>query len=74
MPEAVINGHTPPLLLRNDSPEAIKARVISDFEKAGATGGLVVTTAGSLAAGTGVGRMRWYMKLARDYCRYNLVV
>jgi uroporphyrinogen decarboxylase len=71
MPDAVINGHTPPLLLRNASPEAVQARLISDFEKAGATGGLIVTTAGSLAAGTGVGRMRWYMKLARDYCRYD---
>jgi uroporphyrinogen decarboxylase len=71
MPEAVINGHTPPLLLRNASPEAIKARVISDFEKAAATGGLIVTTAGSLAAGTGVGRMRWYMKLVQDHCRYS---
>jgi len=73
MPEAIINGQTPPLLLRNDSPEAIQARVISDFEKAGATGGLIVTTAGSLAAGTGVGRMRWYMKLVQDYCRYDRV-
>ena len=71
MPEAVINGHTPPLLLRNDGPQAIKARVISDFEKAAATGGLIVTTAGSLAAGTGVGRMRWYMKLVQDHCRYD---
>ncbi len=71
MPEAVINGQTPPLMLRNDAPETIRARVVSDFEKAGATGGLIVTTAGSLAAGTGVGRMRWYMKLVRDYCRYD---
>jgi uroporphyrinogen decarboxylase len=73
MPEAVINGQTPPLMLRNDSPKAIRARVISDFEKAGATGGLIVTTAGSLAAGTGVGRMRWYMKLVQDYCRYDQI-
>ncbi len=71
LPEAVINGQTPPLMLRNDTPEAIRRRVISDFEKAGATGGLIVTTAGSLAAGTGVGRMRWYMKLVRDCCRYD---
>jgi len=74
LPEAIINGHTPPLLLRNGSPEEIKARVISDFEKAGATGGLIVTTAGSLAAGTGVGRMRWYMQLVQDYCRYDRTV
>lgn len=72
MPEAVINGQTPPLLLRNGSPEAIQTRVISDFEKAGASGGLIVTTAGSVAAGTGVGRMRYHMKLTRDYCRYDV--
>ena len=71
MPQAVINGHTPPLLLRNGSPEEIQARVISDFQKAGASGGLIVTTAGSLAAGTGVGRMRWYMKLVQEHCRYD---
>ncbi len=74
MPGALINGQTPPLMLRNDGPEAIRARVISDFEKAGATGGLLVTTAGSLAAGTGVGRMRWYMKVVRDGCRYDHLV
>jgi len=71
LPNAVIRGHTPPLLLRNGSPDEIKERVISDFHKAGATGGMIVTTAGSLAAGTGVGRMRWHMKLVQDYCRYD---
>lgn len=71
MPEAIINGHTPPFLLRNGSPDEIKARVTADFQKAGATGGLIVTTAGSLAAGTGVGRMRWYMQLVQEHCRYN---
>ncbi len=71
LPGAVINGHTPPLLLRNGSPEEIRARVISDFEKAGPTGGLIVTTAGSLAAGTGVGRMRWLMHVVQECCRYD---
>lgn len=71
MPAAMINGQTPPLLLRNGSPEEIENRVISDFVKAGAGGGLTVTTAGSLAAGTGVGRMRWYMQVVERYCRYD---
>lgn len=71
MPEAYIRGHTPPFLLRNGSPEEIRQRVISDFRKAGATGGLGVTTAGSLAAGTGVGRMRWYMEVVQEECRYD---
>lgn len=71
MPDAYIHGHTPPFLLREGSPEAIRERVIDDFRKAGATGGLQVTTAGSTAAGTGVGRMRWHMKVVQDECRYD---
>ena len=71
MPDAIINGQTPPLLLRNGLPDEIEARVVSDFQKAGATGGLIVTTAGSLAAGTGVGRMRWFMQLVEKHCRYD---
>lgn len=71
MPNAYINGQMPPFLLRNESPEAIRDRVISDFQKAGATGGLNVTTAGSLAAGTGVGRMRWMMACVQETCRYS---
>jgi len=71
MPDAFIDGQMPPFLLRNGSPEEIKLRVREDFEKAGKTGGLNVTTAGSLAAGTGVGRMRWLMQAVQDYCRYD---
>jgi uroporphyrinogen decarboxylase len=71
MPDAVIHGHVPPFLLRNASPEAIQQRVIDDFSKAGANGGLKVTTAGSLAAGTGVGRMRWLMQVVERHCRYD---
>jgi uroporphyrinogen decarboxylase len=71
MPETMIYGHLPPLLLRNGSPEDIRQRVKDDFAKAGATGGLEVTTAGSLAAGTGVGRMRWLMKAVQEDCRYD---
>jgi len=71
MPDAYIQGHMPPFLLRNGSPDEIRQRVISDFHKAGATGGLQVTTAGSLAAGTGVGRMRWFMKVVQEECRYD---
>ena len=71
MPDAMINGHVPPFLLRNGSPEEIKDRILDDFQKAGATGGLTVTTAGSLAAGTGMGRMRWMMQVVEEYCRYD---
>jgi uroporphyrinogen decarboxylase len=71
MPAAMIYGHMPPLLLRNGSPGAIRERILDDFAKAGQTGGLTVNTAGSLAGGTGVGRMRWLMQLVQQYCRYN---
>ena len=71
MPEALIRGHIPPFLLRNGSPAAIKQRVLADFARAGQTGRLDVTTAGSLAAGTGIGRMRWLMQVVQDYCRYD---
>lgn len=71
MPAAMIDGHVPPFLLRNGSPDEIRARILDDFEKAGQTGGLTITTAGSLAAGTGVGRMRWMMQVVQDRCRYD---
>ena len=71
MPNAMIDGHLPPFLLRDGHPEEIQARVIDDFRKAGRTGGLHVTTAGSLAAGTGVGRMRWLMQVVQEHCRYD---
>ena len=71
MPDAVIKGHIPPFLLRNENPETIRARVKSNFHIAGKTGRLVIATAGSLAAGTGVGRMRWLMQAVQDHCRYD---
>lgn len=74
MPDAVICGQMPPFLLRNGSPEAIRDRVISDFKKAGDSGRLVVTTAGSLAAGTGLGRMRCFMAAVQQHCRYDRTV
>jgi hypothetical protein len=71
MPQAMIDGHIPPFLLRDGRPDGIKARILDDFKKAGQTGGLTITTAGSLAAGTGVGRMRWMMQVVQDHCRYD---
>lgn len=71
MPDALIHGQLPPFLLRNGSPQAIEQRIVEDFHKAGGTGGLSVTTAGSLAAGTGVGRMRWFMQVVQEQCRYD---
>jgi hypothetical protein len=71
MPDTLIKGQMPPMLLRNGTPAEIRQRVIDDFGKAGASGKLEVTTAGSLAAGTGVGRMRWFMQCVQDCTRYD---
>ena len=72
MPDAVIEGHIPPFMLRNESPETIHAKVIGDFQTAGAQGRLVIATAGSLAAGTEVGRMRWLMAVVQAHCLYGI--
>jgi uroporphyrinogen decarboxylase len=71
MPESWICGQLPPMLLRGGSPEEVRQHVVADFQKAGATGGLEITTAGSLAAGTGPERMRWLMKVVQEECRYR---
>lgn len=71
LPGALIRGHIPPFLLRNGSPEAIQTRIRQDFIKAGASGRLLVTPAGSLVGGTGIGRMRWMMQVVQDHCRYD---
>ena len=61
-----IHGQLPPMLLRDGTPEQIRAQIVADFRKAGGDGRLNVTTAGSLAAGTGVGRMRWFMQTVQQ--------
>jgi hypothetical protein len=71
MPDAIIHGHMPPFLIRNGRPDEIRQRLVDDFKKAGQTGKLNITTAGSLAAGTGVGRMRFLMQVVQNDCRYN---
>jgi len=71
MPQAFIAGQMPPFLLRNGSPAEIRQQVRDDFRKAGATGGLEIATAGSLAAGAGLGRMRWLMKITQEDTRYD---
>ena len=59
------------MLLRSGTPEAIRRQVSEDFRKAGAGGKLIVTTAGSTAAGTGLGRMRWMMRCVQEETRYT---
>jgi uroporphyrinogen decarboxylase len=71
MPDACIDGHMPPFLLRNGTPGEIEQRIKDDFRKAGATGKLNVRLAGSLAGGTGVGRIRFFFQCVERYCRYD---
>jgi uroporphyrinogen decarboxylase len=71
MPDAWICGQLPPMLLRNGSLEEIRRHVVHDFYQAGGTGGLEITTAGSLAAGTDLDRMRWLMRVVQEECRYG---
>jgi hypothetical protein len=67
MPKAMIEGRIPPFLLRNGTPKEIRDRIHEDFQKADQNGGLKVTTARSLPAGTSVGRMCWMMKVVQDF-------
>jgi len=70
LPHAVIHGHLPPFTLRNGTPEEIRQRIREDFMKAGLTRKQIVATAGSLAAGTSLGRMRWMMQCVLEDCQY----
>jgi hypothetical protein len=51
--------------------EAIRDRMVEAFRKAGQSGGMIATTADSLAADTGVGRMRWFMRMVQETYRYG---
>ncbi len=71
MPRTVVEGEIAPFTLRNGSDEEIIAEVQRDFDAAGADGGLVVTTAGSIAAGTTFERIRYLMWAVEQYTRYD---
>lgn len=69
MPEAMIDGQLPPFLLRNGTAQDIRDHIKADFEAVGRDGGLHVTTAGSIAGGTGLGRLRWFLWCVQQDCR-----
>ena len=71
MPETVICGQTPPLVLRDGSPEEIVDMVKRDIEAVGGDGGLVETPAGSVAAGTSFKNLRIYMWAVQEYGGYQ---
>jgi len=70
MPRTCIHGQVAPMTLRNAPFEAIIAEVRRDFDAVGADGGLVITTAGSVPAGTTFERLRCLMWAVDRYTRY----
>jgi len=70
LPGAMVHGQIPPFLLRNAPWEEIEVQVRRDFEEAGPEGALVVTTAGSVAAGTSPDRLRDLAHFVDEHCRY----
>ncbi|HEY0867573.1 MAG TPA: uroporphyrinogen decarboxylase family protein, partial [Fimbriimonas sp.] len=71
MPRAEIHGQIPPFMLRNEPMEHVERKVAEDFLEVGGDGGLVVTTAGSIAAGTSLERIRGLMQIVETRCRYD---
>lgn len=71
LPNTVIYGHVPPLLLRNGTPEQIIERVKADFQKVGVDGGLVIDTAGSINEGTPLVNLKALVYAVHRYCRYG---
>ena len=70
MPRTEIHGQVAPMTLRNGRAEEIIAEVKRDFSAVGADGGLLVTTAGSIAAGTSFQNIRTLMWAVREFTRY----
>jgi uroporphyrinogen decarboxylase len=71
MPRAEIQGQVAPFTLRNGSLEDVVAEVRRDFDAVGGDGGLLITTAGSIAAGTSLESIRGFMWAVETYCRYD---
>lgn len=71
MPRAEIHGQLAPMTLRNGTFEDVVAEVKRDFAAVGHDGGLLVTTAGSVSAGTKLDRMRELMWAVQEYTRYD---
>lgn len=71
MPRTMIHGQVAPMTLRNGSFEDIVSEVKRDFAAVGADGGLFVTTAGSISAGTTLDAIRAFMWAVDQHTRYH---
>lgn len=70
MPKAVIRGQIPPFTLRNGTREEIIEIVKRDIDTVGADGGLIESTAGSIAAGTPLENLKLLMWAVNEFGRY----
>jgi len=71
MPKTVIHGQIAPNTLRDKDLETVVSDVKRDFAAVGADGGLVITTCGSISAGTSLESIRGFMWAVQEHCRYN---
>lgn len=65
LPQTVIHGQVPPMLTINGTPDDVYAACCSDIRRAGGDGGMVLTTAGGLCAGSW-DHLRAFMAAAVD--------
>jgi uroporphyrinogen decarboxylase len=70
MPRTEIHGQLAPMTLRNGTFDDVMAEVKRDFAVVGADGGLLLTTAGSVSAGTKLERLRELMWAVQTCTRY----
>lgn len=70
LPEAIIYGCVPPLLLKDGTPEQVFEVSRHSIELIGAGGGLVLTTAGSINMGTPFVNLQAMCQAAEQYGRY----
>ena len=71
MPRTEIRGQIAPNTLRNGTPDDVVAEVRRDFAAVGADGGLLLTTSGSISAGTTLDSIRGFMWAAQEHARYD---
>jgi uroporphyrinogen decarboxylase len=69
LPQAIIYGCVPPLLLKDGTPEKVMAEARRSIERAGEGGGLVLTAAGSINMGTPYANLRALAEAAERYGR-----
>lgn len=71
LPRTEIHGQVAPMTLRSGDRHAIFAEVKRDFAAVGADGGLTITTAGSIPAGTDLASVRTFMEAVWSETRYD---